>query len=168
MSGPNPARNRLPSLTFAELGGVIGQDLGRSDWITITQERIDRFADATLDHQFIHVDPEQARKSSFGGTVAHGFLTMSLLPRFFFSVVRPIEGVEMEVNYGFNRLRLLRPVPVGSRLRAGFVLKDVVLKTPRQVLCAYDATVELQGADRPCLVAEWLMLSFLSDQQQQP
>ena len=143
------------------LASLVGQDIGVSDWLLVSQDMIDRFADATFDHQFIHVDVGRARNTEFGGTLAHGFLLLSLLPRLCFDTLAPIEGTEMEINYGINRLRFVTPVRTGARIRARFTLNDLAQKSPGQWLRTYGVTVEIDGDARPALVVEWLMLSVL-------
>jgi acyl dehydratase len=137
-----------------------GKDLGHSDWFEIDQERINAFADATLDHQFIHIDPEAAAKTPFGGTIAHGFLTLSMLPYLMKDLTMIPENVMMGVNYGFNSLRFLNPVAVNSKIRAAATIKDVIEKKPGQFLVTYSIAIEIEGADKPALVAEWLAMSF--------
>jgi acyl dehydratase len=137
---------------LADLQALVGQPLGTSDWITVDQPRIDAFADATLDHQWIHVDPDRAAQGPFGTTIAHGFLTLSLLPAFFASAF-DIGDVRMGVNYGLNRVRFTAPVPVGSRLRASFrLLAYEPLDGGAQLVT--EVTVEREGAERPACVAE--------------
>jgi acyl dehydratase len=137
---------------LADLQALVGQPLGTSDWITVDQPRIDAFADATLDHQWIHVDPDRAAQGPFGTTIAHGFLTLSLLPAFFASAF-DIGDVRMGVNYGLNRVRFTSPVPVGSRLRASFrLLAYEPLDGGAQLVT--EVTVEREGAERPACVAE--------------
>jgi acyl dehydratase len=139
-----------PSL--ASLQGLVGQDVGFSDWIAVDQARIDRFADATDDHQWIHVDAERARQGPFCATIAHGYLTLSLLPAFFDTAFR-IDGLRMSINYGLNRVRFPAPVPVGSRLRARFrLLAYEPLDGGAQLVV--EATIEREGSDRPVCVAE--------------
>ena len=137
-----------------------GKDLGHSDWFEIDQERINAFADATLDHQFIHVDPEAAAKTPFGGTIAHGFLTLSMLPYLMKELTLIPENVMMGVNYGFNSLRFINPVAVNSKIRAAATIKGVVEKKPGQMLVTYSVAIEIEGVDKPALVAEWLGMSF--------
>ena len=137
---------------LADLQALVGQPLGTSDWITVDQPRVDAFADATLDHQWIHVDPERAAQGPFGTTIAHGFLTLSLLPAFFASAF-DIGDVRMGVNYGLNRVRFTAPVPVGSRLRASFrLLAYEPLDGGAQLVT--EVTVEREGAERPACVTE--------------
>lgn len=138
--------------SLEQLQGQVGQDIGISDWITIEQSRIDLFAQATGDHQWIHVDPERAASGPFGTTVAHGYLTLSLLPMMFASAFE-IDGVALGVNYGLNRVRFANPVRVGSRVRGHFKLLDwTPLSGGAQLLV--QATVELEGESKPACVAE--------------
>jgi acyl dehydratase len=139
--------------TIAELAPLVGQEVATSDWITVTQEQVQLFADATGDHQWIHLDVERARAGPFGATIAHGFLTLSLLPRFFESAVK-IEQVRMGVNYGLNKVRFIAPVPVGSRLRARMKLLacDPIDNEGRQI--TWEVTVEREGAPKPACIAE--------------
>ncbi|MCF8168417.1 MAG: MaoC family dehydratase [Rhodoferax sp.] len=139
--------------TIAELAPLVGQEVATSDWITVTQEQVQLFADATGDHQWIHLDVERAKAGPFGTTIAHGFLTLSLLPRFFESAVH-IEQVRMGVNYGLNKVRFIAPVPVGSRLRARMKLLacDPIDNEGRQI--TWEVTVEREGAPKPACIAE--------------
>lgn len=147
------------SITVAELMERIGSEVGVSDWFTVTQERINAFADATLDHQFIHVDPQRAAvESPFGVTIAHGFFTLSLLP-YLGSQVRFVpEGAKVLINYGTEKVRFLTPVLVDSEIRARMELADVTERRPGQYLIKQKVTVDIKGADRPALVAETLTL----------
>lgn len=135
-----------------DLQPLVGQAIGASDWITIDQARIDLFADATVDHQWIHVDPDRAAAGPFGATVAHGFLTLSLLPLFFASGFT-VDDVKMGINYGLNRVRFPAPVRVGSRLRGVFVLRSYE-PLPGGAQLVVEVTVELEGSDKPACVAE--------------
>ena len=138
--------------TLDEVAAASGSDIGTSEWLDVDQPRIDAFADATLDHQWIHVDPERAAQGPFGTTIAHGFLTLSLLPAFFASAF-DIGDVRMGVNYGLNRVRFTAPVPVGSRLRASFrLLAYEPLDGGAQLVT--EVTVEREGAERPACVTE--------------
>lgn len=139
----------------AAFEAMLGQDYGVSRWIEITQARIDAFADCTGDHQFIHVDPERAKASPFGTTIAHGFLTLSLLAEMG-KDIPAIEGAVMGVNYGLNRLRFIAPVPVGSRIRGRFALTKIETLKPDELQVTTTVTVEIEGAAKPALVAEWL------------
>lgn len=140
----------------SELQGLIGQEVGVSRWFEVTQARIDAFADCTEDRQFIHVDPHRARATPFGGTIAHGFLTLSLASAMSYDAVAPLEGVAMGVNYGFDKLRFLAPVPAGSRVRGRFRLLSAEDKGGGRWLLKHELTVEIEGGDKPALIAEWL------------
>ena len=152
----------MKKVELSELSGLIGTVIGTSDWIEIDQDRINVFADVTEDHQFIHVDPVKAKMTPFGGTIAHGFLTLSLLSKFAESATVSISGVVMGVNYGLETVRFLNPVAVGSKVRGVFTLKDVVEKKPGQILLTYGVSVEIDGVEKPALVADWLGMQFLS------
>jgi acyl dehydratase len=135
-----------------ELQSLVGQDVGVSDWLTVTQDMIHRFADLTGDHQWIHIDKERAkRESRFGTTVAHGFLTLSLLSQLMHQVVEIRGDFNMLINYGFNRIRFVLPVPAGSRIRARLAVQEI-----RDNEVTWLATVELEGSEKPAIVAEWL------------
>lgn len=145
--------------TLAELAACVGQEVAVSDWVTITQEQVDRFADATGDHQWIHVDPERARQGPFGAPIAHGFLTLSLLPRFFGSTF-DVRGVRMGVNYGLNKVRFTAPVPVGSRLRARSTLLSAEPIAGDGLQTAWQVQIEREGGDKPVCVAESLVRHY--------
>ena len=140
----------------AELQSLIGHEVGVSKWFEITQARIDAFADATEDWQFIHVDPEAAKATPFGGTIAHGFLTLSLASAMSYDAVKPLDGVVMGVNYGFDKLRFLAPVPAGSKVRGRFKLLSAEDKGGGRWLLKHELTIEIEGAEKPALIAEWL------------
>ena len=142
-----------------ELRGAVGTRIGTSDWLTVEQDRIDVFADATGDHQWIHVDPERAKDGPFGTTIAHGFLTLSLLPLLVGQAYK-IENVKMGVNYGLNKVRFTSPVAVGSKVRADVELVDVTDVTGG-VQLATKITIEIEGSERPALVAEWLTRQYV-------
>lgn len=144
------------------LQGLIGQEVGVSRWIEVTQARIDAFADCTEDHQFIHVDPEAAKATPFGGAIAHGFLTLSLASAMSYDAVPPLDGVVMGVNYGFDKLRFLAPVPAGSRIRGRFRLLAAEDKGQGRWLLKHELTVEIEGGDKPALIAEWLAMQMVS------
>ena len=144
----------------SELPGIVGTEVGLSDWIALEQERINTFADVTEDHQFIHINEEAAKMTPFGGTIAHGFLTLSMLSKFAEQAGIVLEGVKMGVNYGFEKVRFLSPVPSGSKVRGRFVLKEAVEKKPGQFLLTYTVSVEIDGTDKPALVADWLAMQF--------
>ncbi|MBZ6378395.1 nodulation protein NodN [Pacificimonas flava] len=138
-----------------------GQDIGTSDWFEVTQEVIDKFADATGDHQFIHVDPERAKATPFGSTIAHGFLTLSLMPVMAYSVLPPVESTKMGVNYGFDKVRLMAPVKSGKRIRSNFKVKEAKERGKGILQAVYDVTVEIEGEDKPALKAEWITLTYV-------
>ena len=143
-----------------ELQGLIGTEVGVSDWISVEQDRINIFADVTEDHQFIHVDEEKAKFTPFGTTIAHGFLTLSLLSKFAEQGTIALEGTKMGMNYGFDKVRFLSPVPVGSKVRGRFSIKDAVEKRSGQFLITYEVTVDIEGGEKPALIADWLAMQF--------
>jgi acyl dehydratase len=145
--------------TLSELVPLVGQEVAVSDWVTITQQQVNLFAEATGDHQWIHVDPEKASAGPFGGPIAHGFLTLSLLPRFFESSFEII-GSRMGVNYGLNKVRFTAPVPVGSRLRARMKLLAAEPIDHGGMQLAWEVTVEREGSAKPVCVAESLVRRF--------
>ncbi len=143
---------------YDALSGLIGNEPVVGEWFQMTQERVNEFADATLDHQFIHIDPEKAAQTPFGGTIAHGFLTLSMLVHLSTSIpsdLEKLEGVLMGVNYGMNKVRFVNPVPVDARIRATASTVNVELKG-NAVDQTRAMTVEIEGADKPALVAEWI------------
>jgi acyl dehydratase len=150
------------TITANELRSRVGQELEPSSWLEISQERVDRFADATDDHQFIHVNPERAAQTPFGGTIAHGFLTLSLLPFLTAEKAPAIEGMLMGVNYGADKLRFLQPVRVGSRIRARQQYLEATEKRPGQWLLRTLVTVEIEHEAKPALVAETLALFYVA------
>jgi acyl dehydratase len=145
--------------SYAELRACAGQEVAVTDWVTITQAQVNLFADATGDHQWIHVDPVKAAQGPFGGPIAHGFLSLSLLPLFFEKAVR-IQGATMGVNYGLNKVRFPAPVPVGSRVRARVGVQAVEPVGPDSVQIIWLVTVEREGGDKPVCVAESLSRSY--------
>lgn len=146
-------------MQIQELAAKVGQTIGVSDWFLIDQQRINEFADTTQDHQFIHVDPERAKETPFGGTIAHGFLTLSMLAPLLTTSCESPE-VQHSVNYGFNRIRFLAPVRSGKRIRGTFKLLELEEKRPGQWQQTVEATVEIEGEDRPALLAEWIFQHF--------
>lgn len=147
----------------ASLNDYVGKELGASDWFQIDQDRINAFADATLDHQFIHVDPDQAKNTPFGTTIAHGYLTLSLLPYLQASIdgfLMP-KGMKMAMNYGFDKLRFMAPVKVGKRVRAVATLMEATEKREGQWLLKFAFNVEIEGEEKPALAAEWLLMYFI-------
>jgi acyl dehydratase len=154
--------NGRPPLTGQDLAARIGEVLGVTGWTVLDQARIDAFAEVTEDWQFIHVDPEKAAQTPFGGTIAHGFLTLSLLSKMAYEVAPVLDNVVAAVNYGFDKVRFLQPVRAGQSIRGCFTLAEVTEKDPGRWLIRYAVTVEIDGEARPALVADWLGLQITS------
>jgi acyl dehydratase len=150
----------MPLASLDEIRSRVGAEIGVSSWLTVDQPRIDAFAEATEDRQFIHTDPAAAAQTPFGGTIAHGFLSLSLLSRMAADAMLIPEGVKMAVNYGLDRVRFLAPVRSGSRVRGRFTLDSIEEKAPGQLLMRHVVTVEIEGEDKPALTAVWLGLIF--------
>ncbi|MDD1013785.1 MaoC family dehydratase [Pseudomonas rubra] len=151
----------MPYVPVAELSQYVGKELGRSEWLTIDQDRINLFAEATGDFQFIHVDPIKAAKTPFGSTIAHGFLTLSLIPKLMEGLVVLPEGLKMVVNYGLDSVRFVQPVKVDSKVRLKVDLTDATEKKPGQWLLKITATLEIEGQEKPAYIAEPLTLCFV-------
>jgi len=151
----------MPLAALDEIRSRIGDEVGVSGWIMLGQARIEQFADATEDRQFIHVDPAAAAQTPFGGTIAHGFLTLSLLSRMGAEAMLLPEGAQMAINYGLDRVRFLAAVRSGKRVRGRFTLDSVEEKGPGQILLRHSVTVEIEGEDKPALSAVWLALIVL-------
>ena len=151
----------MPYVPVTELSQYVGKALGHSAWLKIDQQRINLFAEATGDFQFIHVDPEKAAKTPFGGTIAHGFLTLSLIPKLIEDILVLPEGLKMVVNYGLDSVRFIQPVKVNSQVRLKVDLAEVVEKKPGQWLLKAIATLEIEGEDKPAYIAESLSLCFV-------
>jgi acyl dehydratase len=148
---------------LAKSEAMIGQEVGVANWITVDQAMIDTFAETTHDDQWIHVDPVRAAaETPFGGTIAHGFLTLSLGSRFAYDCFQPFPGQVMGINYGFNKLRFLSPVKAGARLRGRFVLKAITKRSDTELLRENAMTIEIEGQDIPALVADWLGLAVFA------
>lgn len=152
----------MPKFNISELKDLKGKELGVSDWVTVDQKRINSFADCTEDHQFIHVDEERANKETpFGGTIAHGFLTLSLLSKLSYEVAVKLNGAKMGINYGFEKIRFIQPVPAGSKIRGRFIINDVIERKPGQWMINYGVTIEIEGQNKPAALAEWLTIQML-------
>ncbi|QJQ32397.1 MaoC family dehydratase [Sphingomonas lacunae] len=152
----------MAGITPQQMKEMVGQTIGSSEWYLVDQETINKFADATGDHQFIHIDAEKAKLTPFGGTIAHGFLTLSLLPVLMAkSDVPRIDGVKMGVNYGGNKVRFLAPVRSGKRVRGHFKLLELEEKRPGQWQQTIEMSVEIEGEEKPALLAEWITQFFL-------
>ncbi len=147
----------------AALMARTGEEIGVSPWLRVDQMMIDAFADVTFDHQFIHVDPARAKaETPFGGTIAHGFLVLSLLSRMFYEAIPPVAGTTMGVNYGFDKIRFLNPVLSGARIRGRFTLAEAIERAPGEITTRYTVVVEIEGAHRPAIAAEWLNRIYVS------
>ena len=154
---------QAPDISIDKLRARAGQERVVSDWIDVPQDMIDDFARITNDHQFIHVNPERAKiETPFGGTIAHGFLTLSHLTQMVESTLSRVEGTSRSVNYGFDRIRFISPVPSGSRIRGHFELESVEEKTPGVLTLYHDVTVEVEGQYKPALAARWIIRHYLS------
>lgn len=151
----------MSAVPVSELKSCIGKDLGHSEWLLIDQDRVNQFAECTGDHQFIHIDEEKAKQTPFGGTIAHGFLSLSLLPVLSAEIALRPEGLKMAVNYGLDSLRFIQPVRVGSRVRLHSEVLDVTEKKPGQWLVKARSTLEIEGVDKPAFIAEGLSLYFV-------
>jgi acyl dehydratase len=146
----------MPIASLDEIKAKVGQEVGVSDWIVVDQARIDSFAEVTEDPQFIHVDPVRAAQTPFGGTIAHGFLTLSLLSRMAADAMLRPDGIKMGVNYGFEKVRFIAPVRSGKRVRGRFALASFEEKRPGQYQFTHNVTVEIEGEDKPALIADWI------------
>ena len=154
---------KKPPISLDAYQNMVGEEIGVSSWHLVDQKRIDHYADVIEDHQFIHVDPERAkRETPFGTTVAHGFLTMSLLSIMSYEVMPVIQGTTMGVNYGFDKLRFISPVRSGRRVRGRFVLAEAKLRKPTELQSRTNVTVEIEGEDRPALIADWIGLIYFA------
>jgi len=154
---------KSPPITLEAYQAMVGKEIGVSSWHLLDQPRIDTYADVTEDRQFIHVDPERAKKeTAFGTTIAHGFLTMSMLPVMSYEVMPALAGTTMGVNYGFDKLRFISPVRSGKRVRGRFVLAEAKLRKPNELQSRTNVTVEIEGEDKPALIADWLGLIYFA------
>ena len=155
MDGP------LSTMSCAALAARVGTEVGISDWFPIDQAKIDAFADLTHDHYFIHVDRARAAATRFGGTIAHGFLTLSMLAPMAYQACPAVQGTKTAVNYGFDRLRFVAPVPAGSRIRGRFILEGFEVQASGRWQAIHGVTVEIEGESKPALVAQWVSAGFL-------
>ena len=151
----------MPVASLETIRLLVGTEIGVSDWIMVGQDRITAFAEATEDRQFIHVDPAAAARTPFGGTIAHGFLSLSLLSRMAADVMLVPPELKMAVNYGFDRVRFLAPVPVGARIRGIFTLANVEEKAPGRLLAHHNVMVDIDVTEKPALTADWIGLLIL-------
>ena len=149
-------------MTPQEVQAKVGQQIGTSEWVEMSQDRINMFAEATGDHQFIHIDPDKAKLTPFGGTIAHGFLTLSMIPYLSANSDLPkVDGVKMGVNYGGNKTRFISPVRSGKRIRGHWKLLELIEKRPGQWQQTHEITIEIEGEDKPALITEWIMQFFV-------
>jgi len=154
---------KKPPISLSAYQEMLGREVGVSSWHLVDQSRINMFADVIEDHQFIHIDPERAkRETPFGTTVAHGFLTMSLMSIMSYEVMPIIEGTTMGVNYGFDKLRFISPVRAGSRVRGRFTLMEAKLRKPTELLSRTSVSVEIEGEEKPAIVADWIGLIYFA------
>jgi acyl dehydratase len=154
---------KKPPVSLEAYQEMVGREIGVSSWHVVDQKRIDSYADVIEDHQFIHVDPERAKKeTAFGTTIAHGFLTMSLLSIMSYEVMPVISGITMGVNYGFDKLRFISPVRSGKRVRGRFTLAEATLRKPKELQSRTHVTVEIEGEEKPALVADWIGLMYFA------
>lgn len=157
----------METVSYDELVANQGKEVGLSPWRVVSQQMIDLFADATDDHQFIHVDPERAaRETAFGGTIAHGFLSLSLLSAMTFETLPQLEGASVGINHGFDKIRFLAPVKSGARIRTRFVLANVNARPSGWVHIDYDVTIEIEDSLKPALTARWLTLTHLQPREE--
>ena len=157
---PDGEGNSMPSeISLSDVRTIVGTEVGVSDWIMVDQTMINAFADATDDHQFIHVDPERAKETVFGGTIAHGFLTLSLLSAMNFNCVPKIREQTMGVNYGFDKIRFMSPVKAGTRVRGRFKLAEARLRGAGMMMLTYEVTVEIENERKPALTATWITIT---------
>ncbi|WP_431320439.1 MaoC family dehydratase [Rhizobium sp. YTU87027] len=145
-------------ISLADVQGLVGTETGLSDWIVVDQAMIDAFAHATNDHQFIHVDPERAASSPFGGTIAHGFLTLSLLSAMNYNGLPKVREQTMGINYGFENVRFLSPVKSGARIRGHFVLAEARFRGAGMLMTTYDVSIEIENEKKPALTARWITI----------
>jgi acyl dehydratase len=153
----------MSGIAMDDFVALMGTEVGVSRWFVVDQKRIDQFADVTEDWQFIHIDPDKAKTTPFGGTVAHGFLTLSMLAAMAYDGMPTIEGRVMGVNYGFDKIRFVAPVSSGSRVRAKFKLLEVTPRNANEFLTNTEVAVEIEGSDKPAHVAVWLGVSYFAE-----
>jgi len=149
------------SMTLEEVRSYVGKEIGVSDWFLLDQDRISSFANITEDHMFLHVNPEAASKTPFGGTIAHGLLTLSMMPVMAYQAVPGIAGTKMGVNYGYNKIRFMAPVRSGKRIRGRFTVKGVEPQSGGRMQIVHDAIIEIEGETKPALVGEWITMVWM-------
>ena len=149
------------TMTLDEVRSFTGQEIGVSDWFTIDQARINPFADLTEDHMFLHVNPDAAKMTPFGGTIAHGLLTLSMMPVMAYQAVPGVSGTKMGVNYGYNKVRFMAPVKSGKRIRGRFTVKGVEEQSGGRMQIIHDASIEIEGESKPARAAEWITMVWM-------
>ncbi|WP_455478070.1 MaoC family dehydratase [Bartonella sp. B10] len=152
-------------MAVEDITDLIGKEVGLSQWRLVTQDMINQFAHATDDNQWIHVDEEKAKKTSFGGTIAHGFLTLSLLSTLAYESLPELEGTTMGINYGFDKVRFMNPVKTGTRVRARFVLDDAEIRPSGRVTFHYETTIEIEKLKKPALTAQWIVIAIVGEKK---
>ncbi len=158
-----------PEISLADMKDLVGKEVGLSAWITVDQKTVDRFAEATGDRQFIHVDPARAKaETAFGGTIAHGFLTLSLLSAMNYDCLPVVRERRFGINYGFDKVRFMAPVRTGSRVRGRFVLADCRFRGASMLECRYAVTVEIEGERKPALAADWITIARFDPEDRPP
>ncbi len=151
----------MKKLKRKDIQSIVGKSLESTDWFDVTQAQINQFADCTLDHQFIHIDAERAKKTPFGSTIAHGFLSLSMLSYFAESFAVAVDGIVMGINYGFDKVRFINPVKVNNRIRCHAKTLEIIEKKPGQFMFKTQVTVEIEGEEKPALTAEWLTMQLV-------
>lgn len=149
------------TMTLEEIRGYTGKEIGVSEWFELDQDKINGFADLTEDHMFLHVNPEAAKATPFGGTIAHGLLTLSMMPVMAYQAMPGVEGTKMGVNYGYDKVRFMAPVKSGKRIRGHFVVKSVEDKGDGRFALNQDVTIEIEGEEKPALCAEWITMVWM-------
>ncbi|ENN91017.1 MaoC family dehydratase [Bartonella schoenbuchensis] len=153
------------TIAIQDIKNFIGKEIGLSQWRLVTQDMINQFASATDDHQWIHVDEEKAKKTPFGGTIAHGFLTLSLLSTLAYEALPKLEGATMGINYGFDKIRFVSPVKTGAQIRARFILDDAKIRPSGRVVLHYKTTIEINKLKNPALIAHWLIIAMIEEKE---
>lgn len=156
-------KSGLPPVSVEELKAAVGREIGVSPWRRITQEMIDKFAEVTDDHNFIHVDPKAAAETPFGGTIAHGFLTLSMLSTMAYETIPALKGRKMGINYGFDKIRFAAPVKTDGRIRARFKIDEVKVRPTGYIQVDYRVTMELEGSAKPALTARWITVAVMEE-----
>jgi acyl dehydratase len=157
----NDMQGPVRTMTLDEIRGYVGREIGVSEWFLIDQDRIDRFADLTEDHMFLHVNPAAAKATPYGGTIAHGLLTLSMMPVMAYQAMPGVTGTKMGVNYGYNKVRFMAPVKSGKRVRGRFTVKAIEPQSGGRMQIVQDVTIEIEGEAKPALAAEWITMVWM-------